>query len=116
MPRSDEEVRATLLAVGRPDVHYVVRSGASEKDELVAEWWIRDPAWHTFFARTQVSRVLLIRMRLVTERHEVRALDQQWDVTWVGVRPGWQRRRSRPAGGRRRSPGAGRSSGDPTAT
>ncbi|MEU6216768.1 hypothetical protein ABZ845_04500 [Streptomyces sp. NPDC047022] len=81
VPRSPEEVRRALLEVNGPDVPYVVRPGAVDEAELVAEWRIRDPAWHTFFARVQASQVLLIRMRLVPERHEVRALDQQWDVT-----------------------------------
>ncbi|AGS69223.1 hypothetical protein [Streptomyces collinus] len=87
VPRSAEEVRAALLAVSGPDTPYVVRDGALEKADLVAEWRVRDPAWHTFFARTQVSRTLQIRMRLVPERREVRALDRAWDVTWAGDRP-----------------------------
>ncbi|MDX2595984.1 MULTISPECIES: hypothetical protein [Streptomyces] len=86
-PRSVEEVRAALLDVSGPDTPYVVRNGALEKADLVAEWRVRDPAWHTFFARTQVSRTIQVKMRLVPERREVRALDRAWDVTWVGDRP-----------------------------
>ncbi|MER6028708.1 hypothetical protein [Streptomyces sp. NPDC001851] len=86
-PRSAQEVRAALLAINRPDLPYVVRAGAAEGSELVAEWRIRDPAWHAFFARTQVSRTIQIRMRLVPESHEVRALDRQWEVNWIGGTP-----------------------------
>ncbi|MEU4032893.1 hypothetical protein [Streptomyces collinus] len=86
-PRSAEEVRAALLDVSGPDTPYVVRDGALEKADLVAEWRVREPAWHTFFARTQVSRTIQIKMRLVPERREVRALDRAWDVTWVGDQP-----------------------------
>ncbi|MEU5706964.1 hypothetical protein [Streptomyces flaveolus] len=85
--RSPGEVRAALLAVGGPDVPYTVREGAADGAELVAEWRVREPAWHTFFARTQVSRTLEIRMRLVPGRREVRALDREWEVTWVGETP-----------------------------
>ncbi|MEV5173536.1 hypothetical protein AB0L10_21165 [Streptomyces flaveolus] len=60
---------------------------ATDGAELVAEWRVRDPAWHAFFARTQLSRTLEIRMRLVPERREVRALDREWEVTWVGGTP-----------------------------
>ncbi|MFF4350180.1 hypothetical protein [Streptomyces sp. NPDC001530] len=86
-PCSAEEVRAALLGLNQPDVPYVVRDGAPEGAELVAEWRISEPAWQTFFARTQVSRVLQVRMRLVPADHEVRALDRQWEVTWVGGTP-----------------------------
>ncbi|MFH8340810.1 hypothetical protein [Streptomyces sp. AM6-12] len=86
-PQSVEEVRAALLEVSGPDTPYVVRDGAAEGADLVAEWRIRDPAWHTFFARTQVSRTLQIRMRLVPESREVRALDREWEVTWIGSTP-----------------------------
>ncbi|GGU20515.1 hypothetical protein GCM10010289_47810 [Streptomyces violascens] len=87
-PFSAEDVRAALLALNGPNVPYLVRSGtSSERADLVAEWRIREPAWHTFFARTQISRVLQVRLRIVPARHEVRALDRQWDVTWVGGTP-----------------------------
>ncbi|MEU3525487.1 hypothetical protein AB0E62_16690 [Streptomyces sp. NPDC038707] len=86
-PRSADEVRAALLAVGGPDAPYVVREGLADGADLVAEWRIRDPAWHTFFARTQVSRAFEVRMRLVPENREVRALDREWEVTWAGGTP-----------------------------
>ncbi|MFG2298581.1 hypothetical protein [Streptomyces sp. NPDC048603] len=85
--RSAEEVQAALLALNGPDVPYVVRGGGPEGADLVAEWRISDPAWHTFFVRTQVSRVVQIRMRLVPATHEVRALDRQFEVSWVGGIP-----------------------------
>jgi hypothetical protein len=87
-PRSAEEVRAALLGLNGPDVPYVVRNGTpSEGADLVAEWKIQEPAWRTFFVRTQLSRTLKTRMRLVPANHEVRALDEQWEVTWVGDTP-----------------------------
>ncbi|MFE3557261.1 hypothetical protein ACFXKW_20700 [Streptomyces sp. NPDC059193] len=48
---------------------------------------ILEPAWNTFFLRTRLSRTLKIRMRLVPEKNEVRAVDEQWDVTWAGNTP-----------------------------
>ncbi len=86
-PRSAAEVHAALLGLNSPDVPYVVRDGREEGADLVAEWRILDPAWQTFFVRTQVSRVFQVRMRLVPEKHEVRSLDQQYEVTWVGDTP-----------------------------
>ncbi|MFG2849270.1 hypothetical protein ACGFZ9_01180 [Streptomyces mirabilis] len=46
-----------------------------------------EPAWQSYFARNQVSRVFQVRMRLVPEKNEVRSLDQQYEVTWVGGTP-----------------------------
>jgi hypothetical protein len=86
-PRSTTEVHAALLALNGHDVPYVVRDGREEGVDLVAEWHILDPTWQTFFLRTQVSRVFQVRMRLVPEKHEVRSLDQQYEVTWVGDTP-----------------------------
>ncbi|MEU6212117.1 hypothetical protein AB0O42_32875 [Streptomyces sp. NPDC089922] len=86
-PRSAQEVREALLALNGPDVPFVVRGGDAEGADLVAEWRISDPAWHTFFVRTQVSRVTQFRMRLVPASHEVRVVDRQFEVSWVGGTP-----------------------------
>lgn len=83
-PRSAEEVRAVLLGLFGADAPYVVRGGAPEGADLVAEWRVREPAWHTFFARTQVSRVLQIHLRLAPDAREVRSIDRQFGVTWLG--------------------------------
>ncbi|WP_438292524.1 hypothetical protein [Streptomyces sp. HUAS TT7] len=48
-PFSAESVRAALLALNGPNVPYLVRGGtSSERADLVAEWRICEPAWHTF--------------------------------------------------------------------
>ncbi|MDX3669897.1 hypothetical protein [Streptomyces europaeiscabiei] len=86
-PRSAAEIQAALLGLNSPDVPYVIRDGRAEGADLVAEWRILDPAWQTFFVRAQVSRIFQVRMRLVSEKNEVRSLDQQYEVTWVGDTP-----------------------------
>ncbi|MFE7157367.1 hypothetical protein [Streptomyces sp. NPDC057636] len=94
IPRPAAEVRAALLAINGPDVPYVVRNGTpAERADLVAEWRVLEPAWRTFFSRSQLSRTLKTRMRLDAESHEVRALDEQCEVTWVGDTPGLARSR-----------------------
>ncbi|GGW54917.1 hypothetical protein GCM10010503_34840 [Streptomyces lucensis JCM 4490] len=82
-PGSAEEVRAALLAVNRPDAPYVVRGGGV----MVAQWRISEPAWQTFFIESRLTHAVRIRMRLVPEDHEVRALEEQWEVTRVGNPP-----------------------------
>lgn len=86
-PRTAGKVQAELLGLNSPDVPYVVRDGRAEGADLVAEWRVLDPAWRTFFVRAQVSRVFQVRMRLVAEKNEVRSLDRQYEVTWVGDTP-----------------------------
>jgi len=86
-PRPVEDVQAMLLGLNGPDVPYVVRDGAPEGADLVAEWRLREPAWQTLFARTQLSRALQIRMRFDSPNHVVRTLDHQSEIKWVGDTP-----------------------------
>jgi hypothetical protein len=87
VPRSAEEVREALLGVSRPDAPYVVRNGAQDDADLVAEWRMSEPAWQAIFIESQMSRVVRIRMRLVHEKREVRALEEGWEVMRVGNPP-----------------------------
>ncbi|MFG2627159.1 hypothetical protein [Streptomyces sp. NPDC048473] len=81
-------VRAALLAINGPDVPYRVRNALpAEKADLMAEWRILEPAVGSSFSRRQVERTIKTRMRLVPSKREVRALDEQWEVTWVGDPP-----------------------------
>lgn len=86
-PRSVEEVKTALFRLNGPEVPYIVRDGGAEGADLLAEWRIAEPAWATFFIRSQMTRALQIQMRLIPATHEVRALDRQWEVTWVGDKP-----------------------------
>lgn len=83
-PASPRELRTALLGLNRPDVPYVIRDGAPENADLVAEWRLSEPAWQTFFVRSQLSRAIRIRMRLDHEDHELRALEEGWEVSRVG--------------------------------
>ncbi|MFF0436800.1 hypothetical protein ACFYU9_31840 [Streptomyces sp. NPDC004327] len=82
------EVREALLAINGADKPYVVRNARpAEKADLVAEWRILEPAWRNFFLKSQLDRTLKIKMRLVDGKHEVRALDEQLEISWVGDTP-----------------------------
>ncbi|MGW1161018.1 hypothetical protein ACWD5Q_26730 [Streptomyces sp. NPDC002513] len=86
-PRSAEEMRTALLGVNRADAPYVIRDGAAEDCDLVAEWRMAEPAWQAIFVESQLTRAVRIRMRLVPEDHEVRVLEEGWEVTRVGNPP-----------------------------
>ena len=81
-PKSATEVRSALLAVSRPTAPFVVRDGAPEQVDLVAEWRIVDASWYEIFAKAGLKRVFKVLMRLDPQKHEVRAVDQEWSVEW----------------------------------
>lgn len=81
-PRSAAEVRAALLAANRPTAPYTVRDGAAEGADLVAEWKIVDASWYEIFAKAHLEKAFKVLMRLDGEKHEVRAVDQEWSVAW----------------------------------
>ena len=81
-PKSATEVRSALLAVSRPTAPFVVRDGAPEQVDLVAEWRIVDASWYEIFAKAGLKKVFEILMRLDPQKHEVRAVDQEWSVEW----------------------------------
>lgn len=86
-PRAATEVYNALLGLNRPDIPWVVRDGRAEGADLVAEWRVMEPAWNTFFITNQLSRFFQIRMRLDPEKNEVRSLDKEYEVSWVGDTP-----------------------------
>jgi hypothetical protein len=76
------EVRAALLAVNRSTAPFVVRDGAAEQVDLVAEWRIVDAVWYEIFAKAGLTKVFKVLMRLDPQKREVRAVDQEWSVEW----------------------------------
>ncbi|GGO34794.1 hypothetical protein [Streptomyces lasiicapitis] len=86
-PRPVEDVRTALLGLNRPNIPWVVREGEPDRTVLVAEWRLMEPAWRDFFVRRQLSLKLRVTMRLAANSHEVRALEEQWKITWVGNPP-----------------------------
>jgi hypothetical protein len=76
-------LRAALLGLNQSDVPYVIRCGDREQCDLVAEWRLTEPAWQQDFVRSHITHAVRIRMRLVNEDHELRALEEQWEVSRV---------------------------------
>ena len=75
-------LREQLLAINRETAPFVIRDGAPEGADLVAEWRIVDARWYEFFAKAGVQRVFKVLMKLDDARGEVRAVDQEWSVEW----------------------------------
>jgi hypothetical protein len=81
-PKSPAAVKAALLAVNRPTAPFIVRDGAAEKVDLVAEWRIVDATWYELFAKAGLQKVFKILMRIDPQKQEVRAVDREWSVEW----------------------------------
>jgi hypothetical protein len=80
--QSAAELRRRLLAVNRETAPFVVRDGAPEGVDLVAEWKIVDARWYEIFAKAGIERVFKVLMKFDAEKGEVRAVDQEWSVEW----------------------------------
>lgn len=76
------ELRTRLLAVNRDTAPFVVRDGAPEGVDLVAEWKIVDARWYEIFAKAGLERAFKVLMRFDEAKGEVRAVDQEWEVEW----------------------------------
>ena len=85
--KSAAEVRAVLLAINQPQLPFLVRDGATEKVDLVAEWRIVDAAWSEHFAKAGITRIFKILMRLDADALTLRAVDQEWSVEWRAGTP-----------------------------
>ena len=80
--QSVTELRTRLLAVNRDTAPFVVRDGAPESVDLVAEWRIVDAQWYEIFAKAGLERSFKILMKFDDAKGEVRAVDQEWEVAW----------------------------------
>ncbi len=77
-----EKLREALLAVNRDTAPFLVRDGAPEGVDLVAEWKIVDARWYEIFAKAGIERAFKVLMKFDEARVEIRAVDQEWQVEW----------------------------------
>jgi len=81
-PQSADVVREALLDVNRLTAPFLVRPGAVDEADLVAEWRIADSVWFEIFAKAGIKKVFKVLMRLDDGAKEVRSVDQEWSVEW----------------------------------
>ena len=75
-------LRTALLALNRDTSPWLVRDGAPENCDLVAEWKIVDARWYEIFAKASLSKVFKVLMKLDEAKGEVRSVDQEFTVEW----------------------------------
>lgn len=82
-PASVEEMRAALMALNRDSAPYrIIACEEGKSCDFIAEWRIVDAKWYEIFAKAGLKKVFRIKMRLDESSHEVRALDESYDVEW----------------------------------
>ena len=79
---SVDEVRAAILAVNRDTAPFSVAECTDGSCDIVAEWKIVDAKWVEIFAKAGLERAAQIKMRLDVDNHEVRAVDQDYSISW----------------------------------
>jgi hypothetical protein len=75
-------LRQALLDSNRDTAPFLIRDGAPEGCDLVAEWKIVDARWYEIFAKASLTKVFKVLMKFDETRGEVRAVDQEWTVEW----------------------------------
>ncbi len=75
-------VKQAILSLNRETAPYIIRDGAQEGVDLVAEWKIVDAKWYKIFAKAGLKRVFKILMKFDPSKNEVRAVDQELKVSW----------------------------------
>jgi len=78
VPRSELEQR--LLAINNAQVPFSVEPG--EESDIEAHWKIVDADWYEIFAKAGLKKSHRIYLKLDEETHEVRALEEAWEVEW----------------------------------
>lgn len=80
-------LRQAMLASNRDTAPFLVRDGAPEGVDLVAEWRIVEARWYEIFAKAGLSKVFKVLMKVDEASGEVRAVDQEWTVAWRAGMP-----------------------------
>ncbi|HYI24558.1 MAG TPA: hypothetical protein VD767_04035 [Thermomicrobiales bacterium] len=86
-PLDPGQVREAILAVNRPTAPFQIVDGSDEGVDLIAEWKIVDAQWYEIFAKAGLEKVFRIKMKLDAADHEVRAVDEEYEVSWRAGAP-----------------------------
>ncbi|MEU9253788.1 hypothetical protein AB0D66_18260 [Streptomyces sp. NPDC048270] len=82
------ELRTALLALNGTGAPFRIRETGTGRANLLAQWRFLEPASGSGGTRRQVERTLKIWMHLSPREREVRAMDEQFEVTRAGAEPG----------------------------
>lgn len=79
---SAQVVYERIMSLNRPSAPYQIIDGKPQNVDLIAEWKIVDARWYEVFAKASLTKVFRIHMKLDPTKREVRAQDQELNVSW----------------------------------
>jgi hypothetical protein len=79
---SRDELLKRLWDLNRPSSPYEIVDGSSESVDLIAEWKIVDAAWSGVFESAGLKKAFRIYLKLDDAKHELRAMDREYEVSW----------------------------------
>lgn len=79
---SADKIRAAILALNRDTAPYLISECDDGSCDLVAEWKIVDAKWYEIFTKAGLKKAFKVKMRLDLENSEVRAVDQDYTISW----------------------------------
>jgi hypothetical protein len=79
---SAQVVYDRIMSLNRPSAPYQIIDGKPQNVDLIAEWKIVDARWYEVFAKASLTKVFRIHMKLDPTKREVRAQDQELNVSW----------------------------------
>ncbi|HGG04382.1 MAG TPA: hypothetical protein ENK28_02900 [Aliiroseovarius sp.] len=81
------KVEDAILALNRETAPYTIHPCTDGSCDFVAEWRIVEAQWYEIFAKAGLKKVFRIKMRLDESKHEVRAVDEDFTVSWTAGVP-----------------------------
>jgi hypothetical protein len=82
MDASTQGVYDRIMALNRPTAPYQIIDGRAKDVDLIAEWKIVDARWYEIFAKANLTKVFRIYMKFDPSKREVRAMDEELNVSW----------------------------------
>ena len=82
MDTSTQGVYDRIMALNRPTAPYQIIDGRAKGVDLIAEWKIVDARWYEIFAKANLTKVFRIYMKFDSSKREVRAMDEELNVSW----------------------------------
>ena len=77
-----DELRAALLGASRDSAPWTVRDGADDGCDLIGEWRIVDAQWYGIFLSYGLQKTFRVKLKLDSEAHEVRNVDESATLQW----------------------------------
>lgn len=82
MDASTQAVYDRIMSLNRPSAPYQIIDGKAKGVDLIAEWKIVNAQWYEVFAKANLTKVFRIYLKFDPGKREVRAMDEELNVSW----------------------------------